>query len=73
MEVVAVHAPSLHRAFMHGKRSQETRGSVAGVGCCVPFGIPRYEGKLRLSPIQCLYLRFLVHTENQRINRRVEI
>ena len=39
----------------------------------MPFGIPSSERKFRLSPIQCLYLRFLVHAENQRILRRIQI
>ena len=71
MTVVAVHAAGLHRALMHGERSQKTRGAVAGVGCRMPFGIPRSERKFRLSPIQRLYLRFLVHAQNQCILRRI--
>ena len=66
MTVVAVHAAGLHRALMHGERSQKTRGAVAGVGCRMPFGIPRSERKFRLSHIQRLYLRFLVHAQKEK-------
>ena len=43
MAVVAIHTAGLHRALMHHERSQQTSGAVAGVGCCMPFGIPRSE------------------------------
>ncbi len=73
MAVVVVHATGLHRSLMHGKSSQETRGAAAGVGCRMPFGVPGSEREFRLSPVQCLYLRFLVHAENQSILRRIQI
>ena len=73
MAVITVHAAGLHRALMHGERSQETRSAVAGVGCRMPFGIPGSEWKFRLSSVQCLYLRFLVHAENQHVIRRIHI
>ena len=71
--VVAVHAAGFHRTLMHGERSQQTRGSVTSVGCRMPFGIPRSEREFRLSPIQSLYLRLLIHAKNQRILRRIQI
>ena len=39
----------------------------------MPFGIPRSERKFRLSPIQGLDLRFLVHAQNQCILRRIQV
>lgn len=63
MAVVAVYAPGLHHALMHGERSQKTRSAVAGIGCRMPFGIPGSEWKFRLSSVQCLYSGFLVHAK----------
>jgi hypothetical protein len=58
MAVVAVYAPGLHRTLMLGERSQKTRSAMAGIGCRMPFGIPRSEWKFRLSSVQCLYWDF---------------
>jgi hypothetical protein len=73
MAVVAVYAPGLHRALMHGERCQKTRSAAAGVGCRMPFGIPGSEWKFRLSSVQCLYLGFLVHAKHQCVVRRIQI
>ena len=60
-------------AFQHIERGEKGRGAMAHVIVSHGAATSSFHGQARLSPIQGLNLRFLIHTEDQRFVRRIEI
>ena len=60
-------------AFQHVERGEKCRGAMAHVVVSHGAATSSFHGQARLSAIQGLNLRFLIHTEDQRFVRGIEI
>jgi len=62
-----------HAAALGVERREERRGPVAHVVVSPPLHLARAPGQPRLTAVQRLDLRLLVHAQHQRLIRRVQI
>ena len=64
---------SLHLCGRHIQRCEQLRGAVPFVVMRSPGDLDRPHGQLRLTAVQRLHLRLLIHAEHHRIVRRVGV
>ncbi len=70
---MALDTPRFNSAFVDQKGRHQASCPMSSIGMGEPLGFAGTQRQHRLHPVQCLNLRFLLDTENERIFRRAKI
>src|SRR5579863_4768335 len=62
-----------HRSFQNIERGEQRSCPMSLVIVCLPFRKTWPQRKNRLCPVQCLNLALLIHAQNDRFIRRIQI